>query len=68
MIAANVNALWPNQIKEGSLFLVIRVSFTYHHKGNDGINLNAPPLTAQEVGRLAWRSLRYQTYLRKEVP
>lgn len=37
MIAANVNALWPNQIKEGSLFLAIRVSFTYHHKGNDGI-------------------------------
>ena len=30
MTAANANALWPNQIEEGSLFLVIRVSFAYH--------------------------------------
>ena len=68
MIAANVNALWPNQIKEGSLFLAIRVSFTYHHKGNDGIKPKRASIDGQEVRRLARRGLSCQTYLRKEVP
>ena len=68
MIAANVNALWPNQIEEGSLFLVIRVSFAYHRKGNDGIKPKRASIDDPRIRRLARHSLSYLTYLRKEVP